>query len=356
MKLYVDTNVYLSYVNTTSDIKSLSKLKKAVKDGIVQLVLPSQTKIEFLRNFKDRVTQARNKIDESKVEFVIPNELKDAKKKKYTKEEEGIIKSIDALNAAVKKYRANKAGELKRHIDAVEKLINEIFDLADFFEYTDEVVMRAVVRYAKGLPPKKENFKFGDAIIWETLKENIRGEELVIISADSDFSEKGKTDIKINTVLDSEWKKHTKKKISLFSVLGQFMNTVDKKDLISDEIIKKEKRQLSSAYMEGYREAASKYNLSAESGKFTLLANESNLSCAPGPLHILKNLNVGGGVSVANTPFLSPLHEPTILFGYVCKICHKNYNPRINVGIGDNGLCPDCDNFQNYYNLVRVTN
>ena len=49
MKLYIDTNIYRSYVSSTSDVKSLEKLKKLINEGKIELVFPSQTKKEFLK-------------------------------------------------------------------------------------------------------------------------------------------------------------------------------------------------------------------------------------------------------------------------------------------------------------------
>ena len=246
MKLYVDTNTYLSFISPISDIKSLEKLKGLIEQEKVELVLPSQTKQEFLRHFKNRVAERREKLQKGGTQYTIPNQLKSAKKKKYTEQEKEIIKQIDSLNASLKKHRKQEISDLRAHTKAVEKLIGEIFKLATFFEYTDEVVLRAVLRYAKDLPPKKNDHKFGDAINWETLKENIRGEGMVIVSTDPDFIEGDKKKQKegkktvISKILASEWKKHTKKEVILYQTLGQFVNTIDKKNKVSKEVIKRE--------------------------------------------------------------------------------------------------------------------
>ena len=57
MKLYIDTNIYLSYINSTSDIKSLVNLRKLIDLKKVEVVLPSQTKKEYLKHFKDMVSK-----------------------------------------------------------------------------------------------------------------------------------------------------------------------------------------------------------------------------------------------------------------------------------------------------------
>lgn len=244
MKLYIDTNIYLSYISPVSDFKSLEKLKKLIEQNKVELVLPSQAKNETLRHFKERVKSAKDKLKKINTKFTIPNELKDVKKENRTEQQKEIIKKIDSLNSDLEKYRSNKINELKKHIETVEELLKSIFNSATFFDYNDEIVLRSVLRYAKDLPPKKNDHKFGDAIIWETLKENIRREDLVIISTDPDFCrQNNRKQPGANKILVSEWKKHTKKKLSLFTILGKFINTIDKEDQISQETIKKEVTQ-----------------------------------------------------------------------------------------------------------------
>lgn len=245
MKLYIDTSTYTSYISLTSEVKSLEKLKRLITENKVDLILPSQTKQEYAKHLKQRVEQAKKKLEEPATQFSLPNELKGKKKDIYTKEEKEIAEKVDSLNADLKKLLAKRDIELKKHLSNVEKLIKEIFDLATEVEDNDEIVLKAILRHVKGLPPKKDNMKFGDAIIWETIKDYVRTEEISIVSYDHDFSEpekKGKP-AKINNTLKTEWKKHTKKGITLYSLLGQFVNTIEKENPISSETIKKEAAQ-----------------------------------------------------------------------------------------------------------------
>lgn len=245
MKLYIDTNTYVSYVSLTSDIKSLEKLKKLITEGKVELLMPSQTKSEYNNHYKERVDRAKSKLKQPATQIPLPNELKSKKKDKYNKEEKEIANKIDTLNTDLKKLEAKRDNELKKHLESVEKLIKELMALAIEIKDNDEIVLKAVLRQVKGLPPKKENMKFGDAIIWETLKDYVRTESLAIVSYDGDFDEpakKGKP-AKINKILKAEWKKHTKKDITLYSLLGQFINTIEKQNPVSPETIKKEAMQ-----------------------------------------------------------------------------------------------------------------
>lgn len=242
MKLYIDTNTYISYISLTSDIKSLEKLKKLIIDKKVELILPSQTKKEYLKHFKDRIYQARKKLKEPITPIALPNELKSKKKEKYTKEEKEISEKIEDINDKLRNLISKRSIELQKHLENVGRLIKDIFNLSIIIEDNDEIVLKAVVRQVKGLPPKKDNFKFGDAIIWETLKAYIGTESIAIVSSDPDFSEPNKTGkpAKINKILKTEWKKHTKKEITLYSLLGYFVNKIEKENPINSETIKKE--------------------------------------------------------------------------------------------------------------------
>ena len=284
MKLYIDTNIYLSYINPASDIKSLEKLKKLIKEKKLELVLPSQTKKEFLNHFKERINQEKEKLAKKETCFGIPNEIKNEKKKKYTKEEEEIIAKINIINEDLKKYKITKKEIFNKHIETIERLINEIFELAIFFEFTNDIVLRAVIRFAKDLPPKKENLKFGDAIIWETLKENIKREEIVIVSFDSDFQIKNKKGISLNKLLGSEWKKHTGKKAILYPVLGQFVNTLEKANPVSQKTINEETKLASAVFPIGYpMHKGVAYSIKADTGNFSITPNSVTLSGSVSP-------------------------------------------------------------------------
>lgn len=366
MKLYIDTNIYLSYVSQTSDIKSLKKLKKLIKSKKVELVLTSQTKNEYLKHFKDRVTQTKEKLEKAKTQIDIPNELKSEKGKK-TKEEKSIIKKIDSLNFDIKKYRIGKIDNFKKHIELVEKELDEIFNCATFFEYSDEIILKAVVRYAKDLPPKKNDWKFGDAIIWETLKHNIQKEELVIVSFDSDFGE-NKESKAVNFILKDEWKKHTGKKITLYPVLGSFINIIEVKDPVSNEVIKNETKQIENIVYPMYmgKSRLLKTQLSGdgvifnspitELNHFGTLKSNQNIAIgtvtSSGALFSDEN-NLSSGILNLNdkSKALSGLYSSKITpdiysTDIICRRCGKRYTPSL-TGININNLCNDCNPFEN---------
>jgi hypothetical protein len=359
MKLYIDTNIYRLYVSSTSDIKSLEKLKKLIEQNKVELIFPSQTKKEFLKHFKEGVNKTKEKLKSVKTKVIIPNELKNDKYGKLTEQDKEITAKIDTLNTDLEKYRTQKITEFKKHIETVDKLLAEIFKLATFFECTDEVVLKAMVRYAKDLPPKKNDHKFGDAIIWETLKENIRGEEIVIITNDGDFAEnKGKKGkVVIRKILDAEWKKHTGKKITLYNSLGQFVNTLDKEDKVSPETIKREAFQ-ATAFVSVPRISMenevifgnhSRIPIITASGAFNTTSSIAGGNYALSALDLEKNSIVFSPnlstATIAGNTFQSADSIATLLKS-TCTRCRKSYTPSI-TALNINGWCDECNSKNN---------
>lgn len=363
MKLYIDTSIYIAYLLApTSDVKPLEKLVKLIKKNQVELVLPSQTKKEYLRKFEGIVKNEQDKIKSSRIELPIPPKLRAAKKDAQTSMERAIVKKIYSINNDLEKLKKKEAVEFERQLKRKDKLLNKIFKLATFFEYTDEVVLRAVIRYAKDLPPQKNDHKFGDAINWETLKENIRHEDLVIVTKDSDYQQKlGKNDkVVINSLLYSEWTQHTKKKITLYKSLGKFVNTLDKTDKVSQETIKKETSQdsvLASYSPSAFGSQGMNFPYAVSGALSSVIASSLSPSeTVVYPTSPTSAVNVG---SVLGSGFISPntgilnISPPSLAefnpgAGYLalgakeCLSCHKKYSPNITSGVLDNGLCDNC--------------
>lgn len=346
MKVYLDTNTYLSYLSPTSDIKSLEKLKKLTEDGKVELVLPSQTRTEFLRHFKERVQEVKDKLQKVKTQILIPNELK-GKKKEFSEQEKAIMQKIDSLNEDLEKLRSQNITDLKKHLASTEKLLKEIFKLATFFEFTDEVVLKAILRYAKDLPPKKNDHKFGDAIIWETLKENIRNEEIVIVSTDPDFRAGGSKSKKavINKLLASEWKKLTDKKATLYITLGQFVNTLDKQDKVSQEAIRKEEIQANTIRTLFHTQPISS-NLGMLSTRLMSGATNSaflnTLPTLTSSEIFLNQSSPQSNILSGGRAYLTDLTTSSrAVFSEACKNCGKGYVPSL-MTVNVNNWCEEC--------------
>jgi len=255
MKLvYIDTQIYRQYVNPGSDTKPLNKLKKLIDDKKIELVFPSQTKKEVSRNLVEALKSKESDLEKALEYYqnIITTKSSTKNNKSTLKQDKNIIKKIitlkkefdKKLDKELKDFYKKKITELNSHYKTLDQMLKDIFKKATNFCDTDEIILRAVLRYAKDLPPKKGDHKFGDAIIWETLKDNIRKEELTIISKDGDFIQ-----VEAKKILSSEWKKHTGKKITFYSSLGEFVNKLDPEKPISKETIQKEKIQTINSRM-----------------------------------------------------------------------------------------------------------
>jgi len=295
MKLYIDTQIYLANMSPTSDLKSLKKLKKLIKEGKIDILLPAKTKEEYGNHLEKRIGEEKDKLKKSIEQFLICEKIE--KRQNKTKLEILRIKKIKSFNKNIKKSVIEETKDFKKHIKIVKKLIKEIFETTKVIRNNNETVLRAVIRYAKNLPPKKNDDKFGDAIIWETLKENVK-EEITIISRDGDFD---------NKILISEWKKHSSKKLSIFKAIGLFLNTIDKKNIISQEVIEKEIKNT---------ETINEYRLTAAPGIFTI---------NPGVVNLRTNQSV---FSVDNNPGIVSLGKNSIITG-------AEINPGV-VNLGNN--------------------
>ncbi len=368
--LYIDANAYLSHVGPTSDIKNLEKIKKLIQKKKINLLLPSQTKKEVLRHLKKRILREEKKIKKAGTQFPIPDEFKN-KKKKYTKEEKIIIKEVKSLNLTLKKNKAKNIAEFKKHIVIIKKLIKEIFKLATLLECTDEIVLKAVIRYAKDLPPKKNNHKFGDAINWEIIKENIKNEDLAIVSYDGDYvgkkiGDKNKSkQIASEKILVSEWKKHAGKKLTFYRVLGQFINAIDKKETVSPEEIKKEIIQASGSAIISQNTAAAGIRYTTSNGNIIASSNLGDITDTGYTIingNIVASSNLGditGAGYVVNPNLVDITGAGYVVNPNLVDITGTGYtiingNIVASSNLGDNAVCKKCKKpFTHYITSVN---
>lgn len=261
MKVYIDTNIYISLLSSTSDIKSWKKLKSLMDKNEVEVLLPTQTKLEIERHLEGGIKTInqkisnlkshsyrinpppsivnKNKKDLSKIEIEVLNKIKDIETEALNK-----IKDID------KEYQKEIEKQIKKteeHKKEVEEILKYIFKKSILINVDESIITKALVRYTNGLPPRKQedDGKYGDSIIWETLKSYVRSDDLNIISHDADFAQKKSSKIKvkkeeINLILKKEWKQHTGKNLTLYKLLSYFINEIDESKPIHKETIDNE--------------------------------------------------------------------------------------------------------------------
>ncbi|MDQ3076913.1 MAG: PIN domain-containing protein [bacterium] len=365
-KLYIDTNTYLSYISPTSEIKSLEKLHRLLETKKVELILPTQTINEFNKHLKKRVQSNKDKTKGKASIIPLPAELL---YKKLTREEEILEKKINDINQELKKVKEKRNLELIKHLDEVETLLKKIFKLAVKCGHTDEIILRAVIRYTKGLPPRKNDDKYGDAIIWETLKDYVKTDDLIIVTLDPDFSEKNKnknSSIRINKILQAEWKKHTNKKLNLFPFLGQCLNTIEKEHPVSKESIQKEAAQSTNLSFSPIFNVNSQFQVPDINSIYAIPNSRIDLTAVPkyddnaavNPLNSIVDRtsnftqSLQNFSAVDNGLYIKSANESIANSGSVransfCTRCGKQYTPS-NVGASFSSLCENCSK---YYGL-----
>lgn len=199
MRLFIDSNIFLSFYSfTNEDLAELDKLALLIRDGEIDLLLPKQVIDETTRNRARTINDSFKKFRETKISLQFPSYCK-----KY-----GQYASMQKCAEQLKEFHREMASDIQKDIENKElpadSLIRQLFSLAIKMDNTEQVVDRARMRIDLGNPPGK-NGSLGDAMIWETLLSKVeKGDNLCIVSDDSDYSSPLDKD-RLNEFLLLEW-------------------------------------------------------------------------------------------------------------------------------------------------------
>jgi hypothetical protein len=184
----------------------------------------------------------------------------------------------------------------------INKKMDSLFKLSIFKEETKEILELAYYRTIRGNPPRKGNRSFGDAIIWKTILEYFCEKDLVIISGDGDFeSETNKGEV--NEFLFKEFSSINERNVKLYKNLGEFINTITKRQTISKKTIIEEKE---------INKLSSVYNLN--SGAITSFSGGiSNHVISKGSILGNSGITLDSGVLVARPATFATNYNPAIL-------------------------------------------
>jgi hypothetical protein len=213
VELFLDTNVYLSFYKLSEeDLEELQKLAVAVRSRDTNLYITDQVRDEFNRNREAVVAQSLKAFEDPKLPTGYPRlflnypeyeDLRDA------------LSSFDQHRTALLKKVRQAAAEKDLHAD---KLINELFEIAQLIPMTPEIWAAAKMRSDLGNPPGKAD-SYGDAINWESLlARDLDGLDLMIVTADGDFISKLDSSL-LAEVLRNEWTSRKKSSVSLYKNL-----------------------------------------------------------------------------------------------------------------------------------------
>jgi hypothetical protein len=200
MNLFLDTNIYLSFYKFSGDdLEELRKLIVAVREGPTNLVLTQQIVEEFDRNREGAIAESLSSLEKADIPKGFP--------RLFTSYPE-----FAEMQDALTNYESNRAALLSQgrsDADArtlhADRLIDELFGVVTKIDREPETVARAQSRVAVGNPPGKGG-SLGDAINWETLLSSVPdGEELLLVSADSDFAS-SLDPTRLDAFLAAEWR------------------------------------------------------------------------------------------------------------------------------------------------------
>ncbi|TXI70860.1 MAG: hypothetical protein E6Q45_01460 [Flavobacterium sp.] len=232
MNLYIDTNIYLTFYHLTNDdLDELKKLAILIEDSQINLILPQQTRNEFVRNRDKTIFDAIASLKEQKISSRYPQIskgydeyilLQDAYKN-FEKQKNKIISKIET-----------DAKDFNLNADVLTK---RIFNSAKKVEITTELIEKSKTRYDLGNPPGKGK-SYGDALNWESLLESVEyGEDLHLISDDGDFA--SLLDKKeLNLYLKDEWEKKKNSIIYFYKTLSEFFKSKFPDIELSDQLEK----------------------------------------------------------------------------------------------------------------------
>lgn len=227
MNLFIDTNVFLSFYEYSSeDLNELEELAVYVRNENVRLHLPEQTKNEFVRGRDRTVNRVMNDLRKQKIMPKLPTWCMDYEEydslRKYLRKSR---KSYDLLMEALEKDVSD------RNLKA-DNLISHVFALSNLTPTTDTIVAAARMRVDLGNPPGKPR-SVGDAVIWETLLESVpAGQDFYLISHDTDFQSSYDPNV-LHSFLENEWAQKKRVKPRLFTTLAQAAKCLDLRILIA---------------------------------------------------------------------------------------------------------------------------
>jgi flagellar biosynthesis chaperone FliJ len=232
MKLYIDTNIYLTFYHfTNDDLNELEKLVVLLENNEIELFLPEQTRNEFKRNRDVRIADSIERFKEQRLSTQFPQISKVYEEFTLLKES---LKNFEKYknNIITKILEDAKTYQLK-----ADKIISQIFEKATKIPLTDEILAKAKTRFDLGNPPGKGS-SYGDAINWESLLKVVYDEDdLFLISDDSDFTSKIDKNA-LNPFLKDEWIRRKNSRIFFIKKISEFFNLKYPDIKISSELNK----------------------------------------------------------------------------------------------------------------------
>jgi predicted nucleic acid-binding protein len=216
MNIFIDTNVLLSfYEYSKEDLEELRKLVPIVNNSAHKLLLTKQVVDEFYRNRENVIANTLKEFEREVLKIKIPPIFKSYEEHvELTKSMENSAKIRSKLIDSLKK-------DISNELLVADQIVESLFSKGFKVETTEETVKKAELRLMAGNPPGKGK-SLGDAINWECLLNSVaNGEELHLISQDSDYSSDFDNQC-MSQFLLKEWKAGFRGEIHYYKSLTSF--------------------------------------------------------------------------------------------------------------------------------------
>lgn len=233
------------YGFSREDLDKIRKITQLIKKQKITLWLPEQVKVEFYRNREKIPLHKCEQIRKSLSEYKIPklpeipefeSDLKELQNNfdEIKKIEELINKKIESTIQSIKE-------RLKQESFIADKIVEELFSVANILKYDEDVIKKARTRFDLGIPPGKKG-SYGDAVIWETLLRDFpEKEQLYFVGFDNDFRS-NIDETEFSPFLLKEWRTVKKSDIKTYTHLGEFTKDKIPEIMQSDKIIDQEEK------------------------------------------------------------------------------------------------------------------
>jgi len=225
MNLFIDTNIYLTFYHfSNDDLEELKKLKVAIQERKIKLLLPTQIIEEFRRNREVKIADALKKLSQLALPNQFPQMCKDYEQYSQIREKINQYEELktDLLESLTRDIQSKELG--------ADKLIEELFEVATKIESTPEIISLAKDRFDIGNPPGK-NKSYGDAINWELLLSYSNRDvfeedpkDLHLLARDKDYSSPIDEN-NFSQFLQDEWNIKKSSNVIYYKSLSDFFKT-----------------------------------------------------------------------------------------------------------------------------------
>jgi len=214
--LFIDTNVYLTFYHFSDDaLEELKKLAVAINKKDIKLYLTDQVIDEFNRNREAKIADALNRFKGQLLPSQFPNICR-------------AYEEYNTMRNHLEGFRIAKASLLEKLRSDIEtkdlgadKIISDIFSVAEKLDEPDEIINTAVDRVNHGNPPGKPG-SYGDAINWLVLMKKIpKGKDLYLVTDDEDYISRLDSN-KLCDYLKTEWEKEKESSVYVYRKLSEF--------------------------------------------------------------------------------------------------------------------------------------